>query len=190
MRSPVQASKPKRVQHGAAWCYSLPLRKQGQVNDMWVKEAGATILRAFTATPLQPAVANIRRTELPSPSLFTRRIKSGPINGTDGFVDVRPLHEQAHGLLFLRTNYRAKAAGAGKIVYGADGPVRVWVNGAAVDCRPAATNPSVAGQYQAASRWKKGANDIVFALSTNNGAAWGIFAAAGKAGRPARKGAA
>jgi len=41
-----------------------------------------------------------------------------------------------------------------------------------------AGNPAIAGKYQAKARWKKGANDLVFALASNKGNAWGLFAGA------------
>jgi hypothetical protein len=59
--------------------------------------------------------------------------------------------------------------------------VKIWVNGVEAACQPQATNPCIPGQYQAKARWKKGENDIVFALASNEGNAWGLFVgAAGK----------
>ena len=59
--------------------------------------------------------------------------------------------------------------------YGADGPVKLWINGKVVDCRPEATNPAIEGEYLVRVRWRKGVNHVVFALSTNHGKAWGVF---------------
>ena len=67
-------------------------------------------------------------------------------------------------------------AAKGKLLYGSDGPVKVWVNGKVVGCQPAATNPSVPDQYTAPVTWKKGANNVVFAINSNRGNAWGIIA--------------
>jgi alpha-galactosidase len=149
----------------------------------WAREKNATILQSFTATDLQSDETVFRRNDLPPAGLFTRRVKAVQLETVDGFVDARPIHTQRHGLLFLRTSFNARTAGAGRLYYGADGPVKVWVNGAVADCRPKATNPATAGEYEAKVRWKRGTNDVVFALVTNHGNAWGIYAAATLAGK-------
>jgi hypothetical protein len=54
----------------------------------------------------------------------------------------------------------------------------VWINGRVADCRPDATTPAVDAQYRAPVAWRKGRNEIVFALATNRGYAWGVYATA------------
>ena len=56
----------------------------------------------------------------------------------------------------LRGKFKAAKAGRGRLLYGADGPVRAWVNGRSVDLQPGATNPAVAGQFEAPARWRAG----------------------------------
>jgi hypothetical protein len=145
----------------------------------WASQHGAEVLEEFAATDLLPPNGSVRHVDLPRNGSWPATLKGRPSEGNRGFVDVRSLHDGKPGLVFLRTKYKAKQDGKGTLVYGADGPVKVWVNGRVADCRPEATNPAVAGQYRASVTWKKGSNDIVFALDTNRGHAWGIYAGAG-----------
>ena len=59
---------------------------------------------------------------------------------------------------------------------GYDGPVKAWLNGQQVFVDPAGTNPAVpnAGRATPVSL-KKGAHELVIALNTNLGRAWGVF---------------
>jgi hypothetical protein len=64
------------------------------------------------------------------------------------------------------------------IRYGADGPVKVWVNSTEVDCRPGATTPAKVDEYHAAATWRQGDNTIVFAVDSDDGEAWGVHVGA------------
>ena len=59
---------------------------------------------------------------------------------------------------------------------GYDGPVKAWLDGQQVFVDPAGTNPAVpnAGRATPVSL-KKGAHELVIALNTNLGRAWGVF---------------
>ena len=85
----------------------------------------------------------------------------GSESGHAGFVDVRNIHNDRDGVLFLRAPFTLPVADTGALFYGAHGPVKVWVNGAVVDSRPTAANPSIPGQYRAKVQWKKGVNHDV-----------------------------
>lgn len=126
----------------------------------------------FTCSALQAAPADVARARPPGARLIFRPVTTV----TDaGFCDIRTFHGGEHGLVYIRRVVRTPAAGAGAVLYGADGPVRVWVNGTAVDCHPEATNPAQERQYRARVRWRRGDNDLVFGLVTNHGQAWGLY---------------
>jgi hypothetical protein len=76
----------------------------------------------------------------------------------------------------LRGEIVLPAAGRGRILFGADGPVKVWVNGRAAGCEPKATNPAIEDSYAGPAVWKKGRNTVLMALATNAGQAWGVIA--------------
>ncbi len=157
----------------------LPVKTTPQSADAWAREAKAGVLQKYTATSLMPPLADIRKAAVPAAALFTRTLASHVQSGAAGFIDIRGIHDGRDGVVFLRTTHRASKAGAGRLVYGVDGPVRVWVNGRVADCRPTATNPANPGEYRARATWRKGSNEIVFALSSNRANAWGLYAAAG-----------
>ena len=144
----------------------------------WLKAHGARIIPAFTASALQPPVRDLRKLACPVNLAFPTVIKTRPESGSVGFIDVRAIHNKQHGLVFLHTTVQSAKAGAGKLVLGPDGPFKAWVNGKAVACHPDATNPAVPGQYAKSVTWKRGANDVVVAVSSNRGNAWGLYAAA------------
>jgi hypothetical protein len=151
-------------------------------SDHWAKDRQATILEAFTVSDLQPVATSLPQLRMPVNGVCSKKkIKARVESGHKGFIDVREIHGGRNGLIFLRTQYTVRQGGQGRIVYGSDGPVKIWVNGVEAACQPQATNPCIPGQYQAKARWKKGENDIVFALASNEGNAWGLFVgAAGK----------
>lgn len=132
-------------------------------------------LTDFEASALQGAVDNVRKVPLPQEGISYQPVKAAE---GQAFIDIRTFHEFRNGFLYLRTIFNAEKATNGSILYGSDGPVKVWINGMETDCQPDAANPAFAAKYQAPTNWKKGQNHILFALATNNGKAWGIFATA------------
>ncbi len=100
-----------------------------------------------------------------------------PYNPSGWFNDIRGLyegHEERDGLVYARCHV-SRQAGPGKLKLDADGPFKVFVNQQEVVCDPNATNP-MRPRSTVDVDWKKGRNEIVFALQTNKGAAWGFRA--------------
>ncbi len=131
-------------------------------------------LMVAKASPLLPKATTIDKAAPPKAG-----VKFTPVeyNVPYRFVDIRPVHASKNdGLIYVKGRLTSPKAGKGQLLYGADGPVKVWVNGKAVGCQPAATNPSVPDQYAAPVSWKKGPNDVLFAIHSNHGKAWGIIA--------------
>jgi len=60
-------------------------------------------------------------------------------------------------------------------LFGYDGPVKVWYDGRAIFCDPRGTNPAVVDSKAIPLRASKGKHEIVIALDSNRGKAWGIF---------------
>ena len=84
------------------------------------------------------------------------------------------MHGGLAGLVYLRATVNMTRATSGRLNYGADGPVKVWVNGREVGCRTDAVGPAKPAEYSAVVDWAEGDNSVVFALDTNHGHAWGI----------------
>ena len=84
-------------------------------------------------------------------------------------------HKSKHGTVFVRAAFIVSNAGPVSVVYSADGPVKVWLNGKPIDCRPDATNPNTPAKFRAAGEAHAGENEALFAISTNHGNAWGVI---------------
>ncbi len=128
----------------------------------------------FFCSGLQEPVRNIADAKLPAPQMPYEPVKN--ING-ESFCDIRSFHQNQHGILYIKTSIHSDQVEDGTFEYGADGPVKVWINDIETDCHPEATNPASASSFKIKTAWKKGNNKIIFALSTNQGRAWGVFAA-------------
>jgi hypothetical protein len=175
-------------------CHSLPSPATGRIGlicgdqpdsirrlkaweNTWQKypkdPASPSFIRKYKASPLQPPVADIAAVRPPRAGLVKLSV---PFLGHGELADVRSFHGGGDGLIYLQTSARLGKACQGTLSYGADGPVKVWVNDRTVDCRPDATNPASIGKFVADVEWRKGVNRITFALSTNCGRAWGVTA--------------
>ncbi|MEI6219356.1 MAG: glycoside hydrolase family 32 protein, partial [bacterium] len=142
--------------------------KQLSKNPSW-----PIVVRRFKASCLQPTVVDIALARPPYPSQSRKVL---PFISECEMADIRGVHGGADGVIYIEADVKLDRAYRGALAYGSDGPVKVWVNGRAVDCRPNATNPAKIGEYVKPVSWKKGANRISFALATNCGRAWGVQA--------------
>jgi len=126
----------------------------------------------YECSPLLPTVPDIRKMPLPAQNTKyspAKLCQSGPMR----YTDVVPVHEKKDGSLFIRTKL-TMLGGKGQILFGADGPVRIWVNRKQVACLPNATNPILRDQYVAAVKWQPGENEIIFGMNTNSGRVMGV----------------
>ena len=174
-------------------CHSLPTPATGRIGlirgdrtssirelkawiNTWQKlprGAPKLVVRNFKASVLQAPTADISTVRPPRPGLARQPV---PFIAADELADIRPMHGGENGVVYIEAAATLPRASRGTLAYGADGPVKVWVNGRAVDCQPEATNPARIGEYETPVSWKKGVNRITFALATNHGRAWGVQA--------------
>jgi predicted dehydrogenase len=125
----------------------------------------------YDVSPLQPKKGKIARARQPSARLkYTRMAASG------SFMNINPLIAEKDGIVYFKATRQAAKAGKAALFYGADGPSKIWLNGAVVAVYPDLTNPAGADQRKAEVALKKGLNELLVALDTNGGKAWGIFA--------------
>jgi len=148
------------------------VRAEPKPKDRW---ADVILLKPLVSN-LEAPTNDIRALPLPSDSLCREDIEGRVITMPDGFHDIRGVHGGRDGVVYIAFKYRTARSGRGTLAYGADGPVKVWVNGKEADCHPEATNPATKGKYTVAVNWKAGINRILFALGTNKGKAWGVYA--------------
>jgi hypothetical protein len=136
-----------------------------------------TYLQRVQGALLQPERRSVRAIAYPDP-----RTKFSPLPRDAQFLfeDIRPCYrgKPKDGLVYARGCFTAKKAGVGVLRVGADGPFKAFVNRREVVCNPGATNP-ISSQIRVADvTWRKGPNEIVVAIRTNEGRAWGFKAAA------------
>lgn len=62
------------------------------------------------------------------------------------------------------------------LLLGYDGPVKAWIDGKQVFHDPNGVNPATPSKGKAGFTASAGVHELLIALGTNNGAAWGVFA--------------
>ena len=111
------------------------------------KEIKCDDLKGYEVSRLLPPVDDITKAVLPPAATKFVPARQYFVDGMY-LTNLCDTHEMKHGLLYLRLNVQMQKAASGLFCYGADGPVKVWLNGKEIDCRPAAANPIVRGEYQ------------------------------------------
>lgn len=166
----------KTMQHCRHLEWQVPFNPGKLSATGWIKgrEAAAAAEKELrcSCSDLRPAPADIGAAPPPPADL----VFSGEEKVLVGaFWDVRKLYQGRDGLLYLRANFQWPAKEAGCLVYGADGPLKIWVNGNQVACQWNATNPARRDEYKTRVEWRAGQNEIVVALLTRAGKTWGVF---------------
>lgn len=146
---------------------ALPERLTQEMAQLTVPETAK--VSGWWVSELQPAVADISQAELLPETAITQSIQPQGL-----WFDVNAVHRGQPGTLYLRVKVEMPEATEAALSYGGDGPVKVWVNGGEIDCRPGARTPAKADEYSAKAKWRQGENNVVFALDTDDGEAWGI----------------
>ncbi len=77
--------------------------------------------------------------------------------------------------VLYRTRISCREAMRLDLLLGADGPVRVWVDGQMCHHDGRGTNPAVKDEVRVGFDAAKGEHEVLVALGTNAGQAWGIF---------------
>lgn len=144
-----------------------------QERQLRVQHCVPTPLTAFEASSLLAPPADFAAVAPPGDS-----VAFSPVTTVteEQFADLRAFHGGRDGLLYVRATYVAPHAAAGRLTFGADGPVKAWLNGEELACEPAAANPARKDGFYRLAAWRPGRNEILLALATRSGQAWGIFA--------------
>ncbi|MDD5677223.1 MAG: hypothetical protein PHW60_04425 [Kiritimatiellae bacterium] len=127
------------------------------------------------ASGLLPAGDSIINAPWPSKKVAFRKINLITRDDNLCFVDLRSIHEGCKdGWVYVKFTVIIPAPTKAVLQFGADGPVKIWLNRKIVACEPDATNPLTPPRYKAQVAWKRGRNKILCAIRTNGGKAWGI----------------
>lgn len=99
-----------------------------------------------------------------------------------GFTDLRSMIQGAHGVVYARAIIPGAVAGRGILKLGYDGPIRVWLNNREIFCGPG-SNPAEMDRLQLYADFSEGENQLLIALHSNHGLAWGFWCRAEQSGR-------
>lgn len=78
------------------------------------------------------------------------------------------------GVRFFRSVFDVPEPMRVRLLFGYDGPVKMFVDGKAVYTDKNGTNPVVPERYRLDMPWEKGRHEVMFALALHHGAAWGV----------------
>ncbi|MCC6581286.1 MAG: CehA/McbA family metallohydrolase [Phycisphaeraceae bacterium] len=153
-----------------AWTQPFVVRIEGR------NEVGGS--RYITQWQVTNLVESLKLTEA-SPKHFAGRQAQPWIPNKDNpvyadFIDVRSMIREQPGVVYLATTIRSEADRMGTLFFGYDGPVRIWLNDKEVFHGPG-HNPAIADSLAFHTDFRKGDNQLLVALDSNFGKAWGIF---------------
>ena len=131
----------------------------------------AEFITQFEVSDVLPRTGDIRQAALPAAGVKFQTMKT-----SGNFMNAYALTANRDGLIYFQATQTADRAGAATLLFGADGPSKIWVNGREVAVYPTLTNPAGADKCRAKVDLVKGRNDLVVAMDTNKGNAWGIYA--------------
>ena len=106
------------------------------------------------------------------------------------FCDLHTLFGQRHGkdeALYFVTRIHCDADWKLNLLFGYDGPCRGRMDGEEVFYDPHGTNPGLPDRVSVPVKASRGDHEIVIALSTNDGNAWGVFFRAERLSVPRRE---
>jgi hypothetical protein len=104
-----------------------------------------------------------------------------PLSGSESkMFDIRQLYGDGvlDGLIYARCRVTLPKAVVGSLRVGADGPFKAFLNGVALVCVPDAVNPISDHVKIVPAKWRKGVNEVVVAMQTKGGNAYGFLAEA------------
>lgn len=127
----------------------------------------------FERSALQPGGGDLLETAYPGATLEFQPL---PMAAPENFCEVRKYFEGQEGIIYVRLTFAIRAQQPGSLVFGADGPVKAWVNGRAAAFDPSGLPPAKPEANRVGVAWRAGRNEILFAIAGNGGKTWGLFA--------------
>lgn len=135
---------------------------------------GSKMLTVFEASKMLSDKKAVTAAVYPQQSVSFKKI---PYDEVNHFIDIRGAYEDLKnkdGLVYARGFYTAKNSTTGTLKIGVDGPYKLFLNKKEICCNEKATNPIFAPIEKVKINLKKGKNEIMIAMRTNRGNAWGF----------------
>ncbi len=131
-------------------------------------------VQKLRVSAFQPGAGNLKKLALPasldSLGLATRAFPTV-------FCDLHPEIAQHGGrdeVVWYACRFSCPETMKLGLLFGYDGPVKVWVDDKAVFHDPAGNNPATPDKGKAVMQAAPGEHEVMIALGTNKGAAWGV----------------
>lgn len=133
-------------------------------------------IREFMVSSFQPSSGKLNNLKYPS-SLKALQMEKRSF--TENFCSLRPeivaLGNQDN-VVYYDCKFSCSENMRLELLLGYDGPVKAWIDGKQVLHDPNGINPATPSKVKAGFTASAGVHELLVALGTNNGAAWGIFA--------------
>lgn len=140
-------------------------------------------LDTFEISAFQPACADLARLEPPEPGVGMDWTARTAGRGFTSLRDDIVRHGPRDAVVWLRARMRLAEAMRLRFRFGYDGPVRLWLDRKLMHHDPAGTNPAVADAHTLADAGlDAGDHEVLIALGTNHGRAWGVWLRAERLG--------
>ena len=138
--------------------------------------ATTPFIREFRVSSFQPSSGKLHNVKNPS---NLENLKMGKRSFTENFCSLRPeivaLGNQDK-VVYYACKFTCPEKMRLELLLGYDGPVKAWIDGKQVFHDPNGINPATPSKGRAEITSPAGVHELLVALGTNNGAAWGIFA--------------
>jgi sialate O-acetylesterase len=142
---------------------------------MGVPRAITPFIRQVRVSAFQPSAGTLGQLGCPA-SLDA--LQMTPRTFTEPFCNLHPeimQHGNRDELVYFAFRFSCKAPLPLALILGYDGPVKAWVDGKPLMHDPNGTNPATTDKLTSRFKATAGEHEIVVALGTNHGAAWGVF---------------
>jgi hypothetical protein len=139
-----------------------------------VPRAVTPFAQSLRVSAFQPSAAKLEALAFPE-ALETLGLATRTFAGP--FCDLHneiARHDGKDELVYFACRFSCSEAMTLALVLGYDGPLKAWVDGKALFHDPNGVNPATTEKAKVKFQAKAGDHEVVLALGTNNGLAWGV----------------
>ncbi len=145
-----------------------------------------SFIRKLCVSRFHPGAGRLGALPFPSaPEALAFRTRRFPTNFCELHSEIAEQRDDA--AVFYACRFTCPSPERLALLLGYDGPVKAWIDGRQVAHDPDCINPATPSKCPAPFKAAAGTHEIVVALGTNCGAAWGIFLRIERLGIPLRR---
>jgi hypothetical protein len=140
-----------------------------------VPRAITPFIKQLRVSAFQPSAGRLDELECPA---CLDGLHMTPRKFAENFCNLHPeiaQHGNTDELVYFAFRFSCKETMPLSLVLGYDGPVKAWLDGKLLFQDPNGVNPATVDKGTAKFEGTAGEHEVIVALGTNSGAAWGIF---------------